>query len=387
MIGLRSLGGWIVWGSGAGGRRGAAPGRVVQAGWWTKWRFGSVRREQAYRRLGALVARDFQMVDGLWMLAAQASDDGRRSGDPSAQAFIAWAELGRGGSTWAASMRGWIPVSHVLLIDAGEKSSTLATSFELCAFLERSRREMVELVIATFRYPAISFLGVLGVLWIFGNFILVQFAQTLPIEKWEGLPAAVAWAYGVLSSGVFFIAVLVAAGLGGVIVYQLPRWDSSWRRLVDWMQPFSTYRVFQGTMFLLALGAMLRAGRHDRVALSMLERTAQPWLRRKIERISFEMSVNGRGLGDAMWVADSQFPSRFVVREIRMLAALGEFEGAIEGLSRGWIEQAKTKLQTSARVWAGVATAANLGSLVLIVGGSVELGGQIAGEAANLVGF
>lgn len=113
--------------------------------------------------------------------------------------------------------------------------------------------------------------------------------------------------------------------MGGVL-FSLPRWTSRSRLAVEGILPWSLYRIWQGSSFLLSVAALMNAGvKMDEVSLGKLGKNADPYLAQRIKAIRRGI-VLGANLGDALHQTGLVFPDREIIADLRIYAQLRGFD-------------------------------------------------------------
>jgi type II secretory pathway component PulF len=102
--------------------------------------------------------------------------------------------------------------------------------------------------------------------------------------------------------------------------------------------PWSIYKVLQGSIFLLNMSVMLRAGISQLNALTILKRSAAPWLRERIDAIHYGVS-SGKDFGTALRLAGHQFPDAMAIHFLQVLATRKGFAKSMERFANRWLEQ------------------------------------------------
>lgn len=114
-------------------------------------------------------------------------------------------------------------------------------------------------------------------------------AELMPPDKW---PPAGQVLYSVsmviANYGLYIVVCLV--GSITMFILSLSRWTGTWRVGVDRYLPYSLYRDYAGSMLLISLSSMMRAGVSLRSALERTLKFASPWTRWHVRKILTNLS-------------------------------------------------------------------------------------------------
>ncbi|WWL44826.1 type II secretion system F family protein [Pseudomonas parakoreensis] len=93
------------------------------------------------------------------------------------------------------------------------------------------------------------------------------------------------------------------------------------------------------------MSVMLRAGVGQLSALSILSRSASPWLRERIDAINYGVS-SGKDFGTALKLAGHQFPDPMAIHFLQVLATRQSFAASMERFANRWLEQMLKRVET-----------------------------------------
>jgi type II secretory pathway component PulF len=163
------------------------------------------------------------------------------------------------------------------------------------------------------------------------------------MDNWTGLAASVGVLSKIVRHGLLpFVASIVSLLVAST--WSLPVWTGEWRARFDAFPPWSFYRVVMGTSFLISLVAFIRAGMPVPEALRRLTATANPWLRERIDATLYFVN-SGYDLGEALHLADYDFPAREIVEDLRIYATLGNLDSTMRRISAEWVKQSLDNLR------------------------------------------
>ena len=354
----------------------------MASAWLARRRFQGERRVYAYRWLSRALAQSLSLDVVLNNLAMFASDDGNHPGNPAAMAFTSWGDRARAGATLGRAMRGWVPPSHAMMIEAGEAAQNVSRALEICGYLEESEMRMKRAIRGAIAYPAVLGVMLIALIYMCATHVIPQFEFLVPMERWTGLAAMLPMVFDfVLGWGLTLAGVgaaLLAFGLG----FGLARWVGRLRDTCDRFIVFREYRVFQGTLFLVGLTQLMRSRIALDVAMDLLGRHAMPWLSYKVDKINRRLR-QGLSLPEAMWAADPDFPDRGLNREFRMVMSLGRgFEEEVERMATLWVDGTVERFDKFGATMRSLMVALN----GLVLGFMVAAMAQLSRQAVSTMG-
>lgn len=216
------------------------------------------------------------------------------------------------------ALAGILPETERMILAAAERGGALKLNLERLADSTLRVQRMQKTLRSALAGPLMP-LAISGyILWYTSTAMVPQIAEIIPPEKWTGAALALRYLSGATTDyGLFIVVATVALIAFGI--RQLPRWTGSRRRIADdWL--FGLYRDYQGSLFLTAFAALLRAGVGQREALQLMAARATPWLRWHCNTIANRMVRYSDTPGMAF---DSGLLPRAITNRIMDLAERG----------------------------------------------------------------
>ncbi len=254
-------------------------------------------RFRIYRKLQGMLAMNEALSRALERLWYNASDMGRAPTKPSAMALQEWLRRDRAGDTLSEAMNGWIPSAELYMIRAGEESGQVANSLLAIMHVGDAAQRMRAAIISAISYPL--FMGALlgGVFWLFGVNLVANMRKAAPAKVMESMGSIAAVSDFVMNYGIFMIVLVILIIVG--VSASMPYWRGPTRVKFDRFPPYSWFRIWQGSAFLLGLSALLKAQVPLKRSVEILEEEGNPWLRERL-RSAREEILRGRNLGEAL---------------------------------------------------------------------------------------
>ncbi|HDC1790839.1 TPA: type II secretion system F family protein [Salmonella enterica] len=232
----------------------------------------------------------------------------------------------------------WVPAEEAALISAGMYSGQLPDALGQAEVLIDCRRRIRNAVLRMAIYP-------LGCVAMLTGTLMVIKMQLIPTLTGMSDPQSWSGALGMLNDALhFFTEQGMVAGIGLALVvlwlmWSLPHWTrpDRLRRLADKRLPWSVYSDIQGAIFLINMGALLRAEVKTLDALQVMHRFASPWLAVRIDAVMREVE-EGDSFGVALRNCGYAFPSREAVNYLSMVSGEGASE-MIAQFGQEWLEE------------------------------------------------
>jgi type II secretory pathway component PulF len=260
-----------------------------------KFRFGLKARIGLYERLAAFLEAGIPVFETVETIKARY----QKRRDFRAVIMEEWLQVMRDGTRFSEAIKEWVPSSEYMLISSGERGQGLPQGLHEAVRLSSAAANIKKSIIMGSAMPVVLFLMLLGMLAGFDLKMAPVFMVILPLEKWPG-SAQTLKQIGDLVVHYFFIWALVAAGIGGVIAWTMSTWTGPIREVFDRLPPWSIYKNYQASSFLIALSSMLKAGVALSDSLKAMLRNANPWMSLHLGQMLSALRGGGSNYGEAM---------------------------------------------------------------------------------------
>lgn len=289
-----------------------------------------------YRKLSGMLNMNESLPRSLERLWVVSSLNGKKPNAPEAVALKEWREKLQTGINLSEAMEGWVADRHLMLIRAGEESGALARGFQSIEFIEKSTARMSKAITGAINYPVFIFVLLFGVLWMFGLNLVDPMRKYAPDNIKEKIKDLAAVTDFVQQYGLYvflFVGIVVF-----IVIQSLPRWTGSIRVKFDRYPPYSWYRLWTGSAFLMSLSALLSAQTPLSRALTILESKSTPWLRQRIFSARQEV-MRGKNLGEALQADNYGFPDDSIIMDMVILSERSDVANVLDMVSREWLDE------------------------------------------------
>lgn len=315
---------------------------------FAKVQFDAGRRIEFYETVSIMLENGVTADDLFEELYQVWSDYGDKPTEPLPMVAKACHSALANGLSMSSALSEWIPEQEAAMIATGEKvgdlQQTLREVIKLIGYKQRIRGA----VISATAYPVLLS-GVLG-------FLLQQIAVLLvpqilrmasvdslsPVLYTLYLLSMIVTNYGMYI--VFAVSITIA-----LVFFSLPRLTGSIRVKLDYLPIYRTYRILNGSTFLMNVALMMRSGEYLKEVLLTLSENSNDWMHERIMG-----TLNGINSGDNLGVslanAGHNFPDKRSIQMLTILAGKTQFEEAMVRFSERWLEQTIRTMEASAKV-------------------------------------
>ena len=299
-----------------------------------KMAFNAKTRDRIYLKIQQLVKNGMTPIDAIQTIISQQED--RKGQQPLVSLLKRWHEKLLNGQKFASAIEDDVSASDRTLISAGEESGKIENAIENILFLNNSTKRMKSVIKGGLAYPALLFGIAIALLYFVSTQLVPVYAEFADPKTWEGA------AYSLYVGSVFTIYILpfIIIGLfmlGAISVYSLPRWTGPIRQSFEKIIPYSIYKLYHGTSFIVALSSLIAEGTKSDMAIKIIAKDRSPWFQERMNAILDRME-NGEKFAEAMFNSGYEFPDAEVVDDIRAFQDSKSFDVLLTNLAKDAIE-------------------------------------------------
>lgn len=308
--------------------------------------FDSATREKFYRKLEQLLRNGIPIDRALDQMAMTA---GKKRNQGLAKLIRRWRHSIENGVNFGACISPYVPTNESLLLESGGNYGKMQRALAEAADAVAQQRRVKKMVMRSSAYPALLITILILALFLTSYQVIPAFADVLPVDKWEGTPAKVA-AMSTFIRGHGLLLIFSLFAFVALVFGSLPYWTGKSRTFVENMVPWSVYRVWQGSSFLLSIASLMSSGvKVDEVVMRRIALRVNPYLRERVEGISRQI-ISGHNLGEAMFRAGYGFPDVELIDDMRLYAALRNFDENITTIAREWVDDVLDRIDVAMKV-------------------------------------
>lgn len=340
-----------------------------------KMRFGMNERINLYKKLKAFTEEEFPVYDSLVKFKTRFE----KKKDYKAKIIEAWLDHMKYGNSFSSSIKGWVPESELNLISSGEEGKGIESGLSEAIKFAESSKKIKSTIISGATYPLILFVVIMGFIAMFSLKMAPPYLQFLPIERWPSLGADF---YYVSKAVVdyWYMVLLVFCISSFFIAKTIPTWTGRVREILDNVPPWSVYKVYQSSAFLISLASMMQSGTPLNEALNKIQKTNGRWVGRYVEKMSKNLKKGGKNFGQHL---DVGLLDDETAGDVIDYSELGKFEEAVYTIGEKNLEESIVKIEQ--RV--GVVRTLMIALVGIVVGmiyfTSIQLSTSVADVAAS----
>ena len=311
-----------------------------------KFEFGADARYKFYKKLSQLLGNGVPLNQAMKQIERISS---RKRGGVMSSLYRKWIRNIENGMNFGDCLSQYIPSSEAILLETGANSGRLVEALENTADSIEQQAKVKKAIIGSAAYPMVLVAMLLAALMLSSYQVIPTFEEIIPVEEWQGISYAVAMVAQFVRSYSFLIFVCLGL-LILFIAYTMPRWTSKSRITFDNIPPWSLYKMWQGSSFLLAISSMMAAGvKLDEVSLRKISRQSDPYLRQRVQSL-VRFITAGDNLGDALYKSRYKFPDEEIVEDLQIYANLRGFDKNLIWITRTWVESLVEQVNTTMKI-------------------------------------
>lgn len=333
--------------------------------------FNAKARARLYNKLSQLLRNGVSLDRALEQIAII---EEKRGHSATATVMRRWRSSIENGINFGATISPYVPSSESLLLETGGNSGRLQEAFMNASESVMQQRRVKSAIISAGSYPALLICVLIAALVLASYNIIPAFSEVLPLDQWQGTAATMASvSTAIREKGLYMFIGLIA--FISLVSWSMPRWTGRTRMLVEKIVPFSIYRMWQGSSFLLSLASLMASGvKIDDNALRRLGQRASPYLQERISAVARQLT-SGLNLGEALARTGHKFPEEELIDDLRIYATLKGFEDNLTTITRDWVGEVEGKVTAAMKILNTVALvliAVTLGALISSIFGVVQ---------------
>ncbi|MCZ8256106.1 MAG: type II secretion system F family protein [Polaromonas sp.] len=263
---------------------------------WARFQFktSSVQRAKFYENVASLV-RDGQPFDVvLKLMQARMVSNGR----PFGYVIGRWVNVMKEGRPFSDAIKGTAPNTEAIILAAGEESGDFAGALEQAAMVAMSGHQLVKTMRTALTMPMIQ-LVILAVVMIgFSSKVAPTLERSAPLWAMQPSHRSFFEFAGQVREW-WFIAVPIILAVLFAMLASMPIYAGKFRKYLDKLPPWSIYRVYSSSTFMISLAALIRAGKPIEASIRFIRANSSPWLRSHLTEMISRLNL-GQDQGDSL---------------------------------------------------------------------------------------
>lgn len=341
--------------------------------WFCKIQLSNEIRISMYGKIISFLKDGVPLHEILTRLGKEYLD--AKPGEPRGKVLSEMAEAMNQGNSFAIALSKWAPTSEVALVQAGEDSGNIISALENAVYATRANSRMKSAVFAALIYPVLLIAALVGLLSMYAYEVMPAIAEVADPATWSASAQSFYELCLFVKEDIHW-AILSTIGIIIFLSNMMPRVVGPVRGHLDKAPPFSLYRVFHSSIFLISLSAMMASGRPLNDSIEGIRSMANPYVRDHLNKILGAIAA-GRDIGSAMNV--SRFLGYELGVDVKVYAATGDIKDAMKTLGESAIEQGILTINRVALVIKAVLMTSILGCMAWAIS-SVQSITQVAAQ-------
>jgi type II secretory pathway component PulF len=226
------------------------------------------------------------------------------------------------GKTFSEALRPFVPKEEALIIEAGEASGRISSAFDTVTRQARSSAEIKKAIRQGIFDPMVGVVSFLILSIICGMKVWPPLLSAIDEQYWPS------WVWPMVYGQIAFASswpLYLGSVMGFIafIVWSLPNLTGNFRRVLDYIPPYTIYRLRQSASLLGVVAGLLNAGMELSAAFRRISETSNPYMRWHIARIVKKMDISGT---DGILALNTGLFTIAVMDRIEDAAASREFD-------------------------------------------------------------
>lgn len=244
-----------------------------------------------------------------------------------------------------------IPYDELMLIQSSESNGKLYKGFELAAKTIEFKESIYASLKNAISYPALLLVIVIAIFGVVSFVLVPSLSLIAEPETWGGMAKVLYYISSFLTSffGVLFLMALV---IGIVwIWHSFANYTGKYRTMLDKLPPWNIYRLVVGSVWLFTVASLMQAGKQQKDILNNMVNSeiCTPYLESRIIAILSNFG-EGKSLGEALIMAETDFPDTELIRDINIYSNLPDFETKIYAIAEDYVKIGDEKIKENAKL-------------------------------------
>ena len=292
---------------------------------------GTGTRMSLYRKIASFLDEGVPLHDILKQLSIQY----KKIKDSRHKLLSEWAKSLESGNSLSTTMLEWVPPSEAMIIRAGEKSGELSNAFHNAVIATESAQAMKSTIISSMAYPIALLLMLGGLIYMFSTQAVPQLVAVKDPDTWPDMSRSL-YDMSMFVQTKWWAVLLGIGVLGAAITWSMSRMTGKVRTHFDKIPPWSIYRIFQSSIFMISVSAMMRSGTPIVDSIKEMRSMSNNYVSEHLRLILMKLNA-GEPIGKSM---NQGFLSKETGIDIEIYGELSDLQKSMERIGAKSIENA-----------------------------------------------
>ncbi|AMU04612.1 type II secretion system protein (plasmid) [Burkholderia cenocepacia] len=288
----------------------------------------------------------------------------------------------RAGDDFATAIKPSIPSDEFVLLElAGQspRDDAAIRGLELAEMAAHAKRVLSATTSLQMAYPAFLLVYLYSFCVLFGAQILPATLDVKPLEKWSAFGQFI-YAFDTFCADYWWLTSAVVVGLVVGYFQTLKHWTGEFRNRVDAMPlMWRNRRDLRAALLIVSLAGLFDSGLTLRAALDKLTKSADPWMRWHLRRMSARLTANP---DQPMLALDTGIFSETTIDILTDAAGRDQFVEAVKDLGQTSLERVVEAVRRNAKITHYVLLAGAVLAFLVFGLGSYLATGAVAFDSA-----
>lgn len=253
------------------------------------------------------------------------------------------------GMTFSESIEDMVPPGEAILIKAGEKAGDITTAFENAIMTTEATKKMVGTLISGLAYPFVLLIMLAGLIYLFSTSAVPELASVLDPSLWPDASKAL-YSTSMFVKDYWWAVILFAAALSYIVIKSLPLATGPLRDVFDRAPPWSLYKTFQGSVFLISVASMMKSGISIYDAISQVRKQSPKYAKDKISVIMKKLDA-GISIGESL---NSGFLGQEIGMDIEIYGKLSNMQKVMGSIGEMSVFQGIKQIEVATKLISNV---------------------------------
>lgn len=342
---------------------------------YLKFKFGLKKRIAIYKKIKSYTESEFPVYESLIKLKARS--DSKK--DFRGKIIGIWLDQMKGGAQFSTAIKGWVPDAELNLISSGESGDGIEYGLEEAIKFAESSRKIKSAIISGATYPLVLLFVVLGFMAMFSIQLAPTYLSFLPLEQWPDM-GRYFYNISIIIVDYWYILLILAGVLSFLISSTIGTWVGQTRTFFDKFPPWSVYKVYQSSAFLISLASMMKSGTPLNDGLKKIKKTSSAWVGFYIEQMLKNLKKGGKNFGKHL---DVGLMDEETAGDVIDYSELGSFESAIYKIGEDNLKESVEKINSRMSLLRNLMIGL-VGIIVMVIYyTTIELNTSVAEAASN----
>lgn len=341
-------------------------------------RLNGDERKMVYTHLAMLMRNGLSQQEALARLVAVYGREGKRPGAIKAVVCRECLEGLSASDTVADTLSDWVPYDeHSTIAASANADGGFQQGLTRAKELVERKQRMSAVLRKKLSEPLVQALALLGLMFYLAHNALPQILKMTSKDQWGFSAYAMDFIANYVGNyGIVWLCILIALSI--FTLWSINNLTGRFRLILESVPPWSIVRRLRGSAFLYNFGMLQSSGVMGMTILKGFLEYSNPYMTERINGAIVGVK-NGKSIGEALYQAGYEFPSREGVEFARAIGGLKEGHDALKIFAMEWMDQTVEDVSAIADGIALLVQLANIGTIALVFMGAGSIGSAAFG--------